>query len=139
MPDREGGTEAVPKRSAAQQLEATAACAFLTFPLAFLTFFFAFFLAPLLFAFFSFALAFDSAVCALSSCACADLQAALGPVGGGVVTTWTVKVQAYMKAGVATRRILVKLPEFEADLRSDLALRHAIGFTHYDKLPALLQ
>jgi phosphatidate phosphatase PAH1 len=48
-------------------------------------------------------------------------------------------VQAYTNAGVPQTRILVKLPEFAADLRADLAARRAIGFSHYDALQALLQ
>ena len=48
-------------------------------------------------------------------------------------------VQAYTNAGVPQARILVKLPEFAADLRDDLAARRAIGFTHYASLPALLR
>ncbi len=48
-------------------------------------------------------------------------------------------VIAYTTAGVPAARIFVKLPEFEAELREDLAAHRAIGFSDYRLLPALLR
>ncbi|MBS1121291.1 MAG: phosphatidylinositol transfer protein, rane-associated [Deltaproteobacteria bacterium] len=47
-------------------------------------------------------------------------------------------IEAYTNAGVAPARIFVKLPEFEPELRDDLAHRRAIGFRDYRTLPTLL-
>jgi phosphatidate phosphatase PAH1 len=48
-------------------------------------------------------------------------------------------VEAYEKAGVPRTRIFMKLPEFEGELREDLAARRATGFDDYRKLPPLLR
>jgi hypothetical protein len=48
-------------------------------------------------------------------------------------------VQSYVNAGVPATRIFVKLPEFESALGEDLAARRAIGFNHWNALPALLR
>ncbi len=47
-------------------------------------------------------------------------------------------VQAYRRAGVAASRIMIKLPEFESDVRGELAANRAVGFTDYERLPSLL-
>jgi hypothetical protein len=47
-------------------------------------------------------------------------------------------IAAYANAGLAPGRILIELPEFQAELRSDLAAGKATAFRDYREIPGLL-